>query len=75
LSDEDLAEKRALADEMRQNPAKLAAISTAGRAQLRDKKKGGAKKSKLPAEPWAIAAGVGTVAAVAAGFFLRRRKS
>jgi predicted amino acid dehydrogenase len=73
LSDDDLAEKRALADEMRRDPEKLAAISAAGRAQLRDKKKGGAKQSKLPAEPWAIAAGVGTVAAVAAGFFLRKR--
>lgn len=72
LTDEDIAQKRALADELRNDPAKLAAIAEAAHGRSRARK-GKGKKSGLAGQPWAIAAGVGTAVAVAAGFFFRRR--
>jgi predicted amino acid dehydrogenase len=73
LTDEDLAKKRALADELRNDSVKLADVQRQAQAAL--PVKGGRSKAKGGNGRTALLAGVGTaVAAAVAGLIFWRRK-
>ncbi|VAW38520.1 FIG00502152: hypothetical protein [hydrothermal vent metagenome] len=73
LTDEDLAKKRALADELRNDPVKLADVQRQAQAAL--PVKGGRSKARGGNGRTAMLAGVGAaVAAAVAGLFFWRRK-
>jgi predicted amino acid dehydrogenase len=75
LTDEDIAAKRLLADELRLDPARLAAI-VHGAPTRRPRANGHGPSAENGArlEPLTIVAGVGAMAAIAAGIMLRRRQ-
>lgn len=74
LTDEDLAKKRALADELRNDPAKLADVRRQAQAAL-PVKGGRSKASKNGSGRTAVLAGAGAaVAAAVAGLIFWRRK-
>lgn len=70
VTDEEIAQKRALADDLRQHPEKLEALIAQAKASVQAKAAPGQALQRLG--PW-LATGVGTAAA-AAGWLLWRRK-
>ena len=72
IRDEEIARKRALADELRQHPERLEALIAEGVAAqpTQGTPDGGLKR----AGPW-LAAGVGTVAVALAWMLSRRRRN
>ncbi len=74
LTDEDLAKKRALADELRNDPAKLADVQRQAAAQLPVKGgRGNAKSSKAGNTTLIASAGAAVLAGIAALFFWRKK--
>ena len=75
LTDEDLAKKRALADELRNDPAKLADVQRQAQAALPTRgRRGRAKRGSNGRSTTILAsAGAATLAAIAALFFWRKK--
>lgn len=74
LTDDDLVEKRKLADELRNNPERLAAVQQQARQQLTKSGAKSAKETKKTGLLWPMVA-VGTAVAAAAGWLMSRRKT